>query len=338
VTDRVAQIAEAMLYEGYLLWPYRRSVLKNQQRWTFGGVYPWQWSAYGGQGDPWQMQSEVLLEADRDATVALELRFLHVVDRRIALLSLEGQAWVDSLQVDGTRHASWQEATERAIVVPARPVSELSPTAARLDIGIDAGTRRDGIHGADGTAVGMVVREWRSLHGSIAATATRLAERVWRMRASLVNLTSFEGETRPDALRQTFVASHFVWRSDGGAFVSSTDPPAALREAAATCRNVGTWPALVGEEGERDTMLASPIILYDYPRLAPESPQNLFDSTEIDQLLVLNVLSLTDEEQREIRESDPRGRALLERCASLPPADLMRLHGAIRDVRPIEGP
>jgi len=83
-------------------------------------------------------------------------------------------------------------------------------------------------------------------------------------------------------------------------------------------------------------MLASPIILYDYPRLAPESPQNLFDSTEIDQLLVLNVLSLTDDEQREIRESDPRGRALLDRCASLLPADLMRLHGAIRDTRRVE--
>ena len=336
MTDRVAEIAEALLYEGYLLWPYRRSALKNQQRWTFGGVYPWQWSVDGGQGDAWQMRSEVLLEADRDATVALELRFLHVVDRRVARLSAEGPEWVDALQVDGVRHASWQEATERAIVVSSRPVSEFPAASARLDIDIAAGAQRQAIEGRDGTAVGTVVREWRSLHGSIAVTATRLGEGVWRLRASLLNLTSFDGETRPDALRQTFVASHFVWRTARGAFVSSTDPPPALREAAATCRNVGTWPVLVGEEGERHTMLASPIILYDYPRLAPESPQNLFDSTEIDQLLVLNVLSLTDDEQREIRESDPRGRALLERCASLPPADLMRLHGAIRDTRRVE--
>jgi hypothetical protein len=40
VTDRARLVADAVLYEGYLLWPYRRSALKNQQRWTFGGVYP----------------------------------------------------------------------------------------------------------------------------------------------------------------------------------------------------------------------------------------------------------------------------------------------------------
>ena len=81
-------------------------------------------------------------------------------------------------------------------------------------------------------------------------------------------------------------------------------------------------------------MLAAPIILGDYPQIAPESPGDLFDATEIDQLLVLNVLALTPEEQDEMRATDPRAREILDRCASLSPEQLMRLHGAIRDFRP----
>ena len=80
-------------------------------------------------------------------------------------------------------------------------------------------------------------------------------------------------------------------------------------------------------------MLSSPIILYDYPQVAPESPGNLFDSTEIDELLILNLLTLTEEEKEEIRATDPRARELLERSESLSGDDFMRLHGAIREFR-----
>ena len=94
---------------------------------------------------------------------------------------------------------------------------------------------------------------------------------------------------------------------------------------------------IAGEEGERNTVLSSPIILYDHPRIAPESPGDLFDATEIDQLLTLGVLCLTEDEQREIRDGDPRAREILDRCASLPPEHLMRLHGALREFRPLTG-
>jgi hypothetical protein len=90
---------------------------------------------------------------------------------------------------------------------------------------------------------------------------------------------------------------------------------------------------LVGEPGERHTMLSSPIILDEYPRVAPESPGDLFDGGEIDQLLTLNILSLTDEEKAEMRASDPRAREILDRTEALTEQELMRLHGAIRDLR-----
>jgi hypothetical protein len=78
-------------------------------------------------------------------------------------------------------------------------------------------------------------------------------------------------------------------------------------------------------------VLASPIILDDHPRIAPESPGDLFDGGEIDQMLVLNILSLSDEEKAEMRDSDPRAREILERTEALSEAELMNLHGAVRE-------
>jgi hypothetical protein len=127
-----------------------------------------------------------------------------------------------------------------------------------------------------------------------------------------------------------------VLTAEGGRFVSLQDPPEPLRAAAAACRNVGTWPVLVGEPGARDTLLAAPIVLSDYPEIAPESPGDFFDATEIDQMLVLNVLALTDEERREAAASDPRAREIVERCAALSPDDFLRLHGAMRDRRSLD--
>jgi hypothetical protein len=119
-----------------------------------------------------------------------------------------------------------------------------------------------------------------------------------------------------------------------GEFVSQIDPPDDLRDAVAACQNTGVWPVLVGPAGSRETMLGSPIILYDYPQIAPESKGDLFDATEIDEILILRILTLTDEEKEEVRRSDERARRLLERLESSPPEHLMELHGKIRSLEP----
>jgi hydrogenase maturation protease len=99
---------------------------------------------------------------------------------------------------------------------------------------------------------------------------------------------------------------------------------------------VGTWPVLVGQAGERDTMLSSPIILYDYPEIAPESPGDLFDGAEIDEILSLRIMTMTDEEKREMRQSDDRTRKILERTESMPEEQFMKLHGALRGLRSVK--
>ena len=291
--DPVRAIADAVLYEGYLLWPYRRSATKNRQRWTFGGVYPPAHSA-AHPDDPSALQAQVAVEGT--PRVDARVRFLHVVER--ALFDRDGRR-VDELVIDGERHLAWDEATEREVVA----------TPGRTQFEIAGRTNRDG----------AMRRSWQRVTGIVDVQADDS-----RVTVRIENTTPWDGADRDDALRHTFCSTHVVLRAEGGAFVSATETD---------CENVGLWPVLVGEEGARDTVLAAPIILSDYPQIAPESPGDLFDATEIDKLLVLNVLALTPEEQSEMRASDPRACEILERCASLSPDDLMRLHGALREAR-----
>ena len=314
--DRVRQIADAVLYEGYVLWPYRRSALKNRQRFTFGGIYPQGWPE-----DRSELRVECLLEAEAPVRARARVRFLHVVRRR--LLDARGEP-TDELTVGGERLLGWDEATEREVRVPV-------PGRAALEI--PEGASEEELRERDGRRAGGVRRSWSALQGSLEATTVELRPALHRVSLRVVNTARWDGGDRERTLRRTLCSTHAILEAEDGAFVSPADPPEDLRGAAAGCHNDGAWPVLVGEPGERSTMLASPIILEDYPRVAPESPGDLFDGAEIEQLLTLNILALPEAEKAEMRASDPRAREILERTESLSAEQLMRLHGTIRDLR-----
>jgi hydrogenase maturation protease len=138
-------------------------------------------------------------------------------------------------------------------------------------------------------------------------------------------------ERREAVLLQTFASTHAILRTKEGRFISLIDPPEGLRAAAASCTNTGLWPVLAGDEERQDTLLASPIILYDYPQIAPESLGDLFDGTEIDEILTLRILTLTDAEKDEVRRADGRAKEMLERTEQLGAEHLMKLHGVLRE-------
>lgn len=324
--DPVRAIADAVLYEGYILWPYRRSALKNQRRFTFGGVYP-PGHAHRHPDDPAAMHTEVLLTASARARLDVTVRFLQVVRRAAAREGVDGLEEVDELEVGGERYTSWEEAVEREIAAPALALSEVARTPHRAAIAVAAGREVENL-GQDGA----LIRSWHALEGELQVGAERLdAADTWRVSVHIENTTPFPGGTREDALARTFCSSHTMLHASPAQFVSLADPPESLKQAAADCRNLGTWPVLVGEAKQRETVLSSPIILEDYPRVAPESPGDLFDGGEIDQLLILNILALTDEEKAEMAASDPRAREILERTEALTPDQLMALHGTIRE-------
>jgi hypothetical protein len=352
--DLIRRIADAVLYEGYLLWPYSKSALKNQQRFTFGGVYP---PAFE---DSSSMQAQVLLEGDEHVEVEVRVRFLHVVERQVLKIdrvgapdgeSLALPEPVEELEADGERFVTWDEAVER----------EVAPGPIR----IAADEELAEVSG------GMIRRSWQALQGEVALTREPLRAGLSRVTVRIANTTPWAdgdgdgfdtqagsggnaepgtsigagagagagaGEraqnragARQDALRRTFCSTHASLRATGGAWVSLTDPPTDLRSEAKRCENIGLWPVLVGEPGDRNTLLASPIILADHPEIAPESPGDLFDSGEIDQMLVLNILAMTEQERRDMRDSDPRAREILKRTEALSDEEIMRLNGAVRE-------
>jgi hypothetical protein len=327
--DPIRAIADAVLYEGYILWPYRRSALKNQRRFTFGGVYPPRHSE-AHLDDLASVQAEVLLVGSGEVAVAIAVRFLHVVARTVSRVREGELEPVDELVLGGERHLAWDEAVEREVHAPELTLQQLR-AGHRVPIAIRAGSEREQLVDDGGVPAGALVRTWKELRGELSLHATALADGVWRVQARIANLTAFSDGTREQALKQTFCSTHALLRAPAGRFVSLADPPDDLAGAVSACRNVGLWPVLVGARDDHGTMLASPIILEDHPRIAPESPGDLFDGGEIDQLLILNILTLTDEEKAEMAASDPRAREILERTEMLTPEQLMALHGTVRE-------
>jgi hypothetical protein len=343
--DRVEKIAEAVLYEGYMLYPYRASAVKNQQRWNFGVLCPRSYSESQNGSEAWTMQTECLLLGDSSARLNVKIRFLQIVNRSVGRLTHslhklpkdtepEFEA-VDRLEVCDQTFVPWQEAVQREIVVPPLQAASASFHQPLL---FDFPSRREfePLPDEDGLIIGVIIREWETLSVAAEIDLKQCGNGVIKSTVRIRNLTVLESSqnvSRADALMYSFISAHTLLHLENGQFISLLDPPESLRNLVDECRSIGTWPVLVGEEGDRDTMLSSPIILYDYPQIAPESSGNLFDGTEIDEILSLRILTMTEEEKREMRQSDQRAREILERTESMPPEQFMKLHGALRGLR-----
>ena len=233
------KIADAVLYEGYLLYPYRMSSLKNRRRLTFGSVAP------GG-----ATGLECFVEGAAEPRVAAKVRFLQ-----------ETEVTVE----------------ERTVLADRRDFS------------------------------------FPDIEGLLECRVEPVSKGLFRIRLRVENRS-------PEV---SLLSCHALLAVEGGAFFSAADAPV-------PSEHRGLWPVLVGRPPDRSLLLASPILLSDYPSVAPESPRDLFDGTEIDEILSLRILTLTDAEKEEIRRGDPRARALLERTEGLSREDLLALHGTAR--------
>jgi hypothetical protein len=172
--------------------------------------------------------------------------------------------------------------------------------------------------------------------GRLSMCADRLSEGLYRLRATFANESPADSSGSHNSFRRSaFVSAHLLLHVDSGEFISLLGPDERLKIAIDECRQQGVFPVLAGEAGSRNCMLCSPIILYDYPQVAPERAGDFFDGTEMDEMLALRVMTLTDEEKAEMRRSDPHARAILERTEMLPPDHLAKLHGAVRGMRPV---
>ncbi len=257
----IEALVHAVLYEGYALYPYRPSALKNQKRFAFGVIYPRAWAER--MLEPSFLRVEVVATSPE---VTVEVRFL------------------------------------------------------RLPRGEGAHEHRLSASGeVDGIAV------------AITTVVEPAGEGLWRCAVEVRNDTQITGEVDRESVMDVSPASVHVVLD--GAFVSSIDPPAHAAAAVAACRSTGLYAILAGP----GAMLASPIILPDYPEIAPQSPGDFFDGTEMDEMLTLRVLTMTDDEKREASAADPKIATLIARTEALGIEQTAKLHGVVKTSWPRQG-
>ncbi len=324
----VDQIAKAVLYEGYMLYPYRPSSVKNRQRWNFGVVHPRAYSEAQGGEEACSMRTECLV-LGKSPNLQVKLRFLQLQTRT-------PQALAEA--ANGGLPDGWQEAVEREVSLPEFELQELLRARVTHAFAFPSQTQTRAERDHSRASVTMVDLRQQAIAGTVEVSAEKVGDDLFKVSIHVQNLTPLEtpATNRDAALMQSLVSTHIILGVQSGEFVSLLEPPAELQELTSACQNVGAWPVLVGAPGQCDTLLASPIILYDYPQIAPESPGDLFDGTEIDEILSLRIMTLTDEEKNEIRNSDDRARQILERTESMPAEQFMKLHGAMRNLHPLK--
>ncbi|HEU5029292.1 MAG TPA: hypothetical protein VFV01_30585 [Spirillospora sp.] len=280
--DAVRAIADTILYEGHLLWPYRASAARHGKRWTIGGVHPKEEAERSG--GRWTVSAEFLLEDGPESTVEFTLRFLHAVHRQM----MDGDVPVPELKAGPGTYQTRQEAREREITSGPLRVERLLRSPVRVPVAVAAGLDEKPV---EGTA--RIVRTWDRVTGTVVLSAERAAPGAVRLRAVLVNTGA--AADRDGAARSAMLCAHLVAEASGGAFVSQAEPPARLAGAAAACHSDGLWPVLAGAPGGHGTVLAAPIVLYDWPQVAPQTPADLFGGAGLDRLLA------------ELAAGDPRG-------------------------------
>ena len=195
--DAVKMIADAVLYEGYILYPYRASAVKNRQRFNFGTIYPQVYSEISGGAEPWKMRTECLV-AGRWPKVEARVRFLHLRLREVWQVTTPGGEYcpdiepvhevVDSLRIGDQTFSTWQEAVERELTLPGLEIAGIGEPQ-RTPFAFEAGSEREPLHDQSGLMVGLLVRNQCALHGTLEITCSRIDEQRFKLSVTIENHT-----------------------------------------------------------------------------------------------------------------------------------------------------
>jgi hypothetical protein len=323
--DRARTIADAVLYEGYLLYPYRASSRKNQIRWQFGVLGP-RGAADAGIGEDDSLSAQFLVDGANG--IKLVVRFLQLQHRAAERETGGGRYQpVDELTTPSGSWLSWDEAVE--VELPFGSFYFAEP-AGPWTLPVTAPSSSD-IEAVEG---GRLVRTRESVRGelTVGVEPDKSVCGLNRVTVAVRNTAPCSDEAEKDwAIARSLIGTHVIAEVVGGGFVSLLDPPDRAAAAAANCHQHRCFPVLAGPPDETDLLLVSPIILYDHPEIAEQSEGALYDSTEIDEILTLRVMTMTDEEKAQARATDPLAAQIIDRCDAMSPEAMQRLHGVLRD-------
>lgn len=318
--DQVRAVADAVLYEGYLLYPYRADTAKNQCRWQFGVLGP-EGAQRSGIGEDSSLSAQLLVRGH--GQISVTLRFLQL-QRRTAERRRDAGTFepVDELTAAGRSWLSWDEAVECQMPLGPFDIAGLRvPRAVPISVG--PGTDIENVEG------GRLVRSRRGLHGEFTIGADPV-DGLLRLTMTVRNRAA-PARDKNEAIAVSLIGTHLITEITDGAFISLLEPDESAAAAAERCAQHRCFPVLAGPRGTHHVMLVSPIILYDHPEIAEQSRGELFDSCEIDEILTLRVMTMTDEEKISARATDPRAAAIIDRCESMSPEAMLGLHGVLRD-------
>jgi hypothetical protein len=318
--DRARAIADAVLYEGYLLYPYRATSGKNQSRWQFGVLGP-PGASEAGFGEDAMLSAEFPVDGAGELSVVL--RFLQLQHRRAERDAGQGRFEpVDELTSGAQSWVTWDEAVECELPFGPFDLAEIDQPIT-LPVVVRAGSGGERVDG------GRLLRTRAAVEAEL-TISVELDAGLNRVRLSVCN-TGPGARDRDAAIAASLIGTHVIAQVTRAAFVSLLEPPAQAEAAVSRCVQHRCFPVLAGRPGERDLLLISPIILYDHPEIAEQSEGALFDSTEIDEILTLRVMTMTDEEKAQARATDPLAAALIDRCDSMSPESMQQLHGILRN-------
>ncbi len=320
--DRARAVADAVLYEGYLLYPYRATSSRNRSRWQWGVLGP-AGAAEAGLGEDDSLAAQFLVDGGQ--AITLMVRFLQLQHRRAERDTGCGRFEpVDELITPTGSWLTWDEAIEcetsfgpLALDDPTQPWTLALTAAAANDL--------EAVEG------GRLVRRRRE----VSATLTVSVEpdgALHRVSVRVVN-NGAPAADKDDAIARSLIGTHIIAEAVGGEFVSLLEPPSPVVDAVSRCTRHRCFPVLAGQPGAGDLLLISPIILYDHPEVAEQSETALYDCTEIDEILTLRVMTMTDDEKAQARATDPLAGKIIDRCESMSPEAMTRLHGTLRDPR-----
>lgn len=320
--DQVLTVADAVLYEGYLLYPYRANSRKNQSRWQFGVLGPAD-AERAGIGEDSVLSTQLPVRPGDGAALSLVVRFLQLQRRRVERrCGNDGYERVDELATATQSWLSWDEAVEQTIEFGPFPVADLGVPKSHPFV-VASGTDVEDIPG------GRLVRSRRELRGELIIGAEADGD-LLRVSVTVRN-TAPPVADKQDAIAESLIGTHLIVEVTGGEFISLLEPDTTAAAAVSRCRHHRCFPVLAGSPGARHLMLVSPIILYDHPEIADQSEGALYDSTEIDEILTLRIMTMTDEEKAQARATDARAAAVIDRCDSMSPEAMLNLHGVLRD-------
>lgn len=316
--DAVRAVADAVLYEGYLLYPYRGTSTKNQSRWQFGVLGP-PGAAAAGLGEDDGIAAQFLVDGARAITIVV--RFLQLQHRRAERRGPGGGfEAVGELTTPSGSWLTWDEALECE-----RSFGPITLDGERRKLALTAAAATD-IEPVDG---GRLVRHRQEVRGELTVSSEHDGA-LRRVTVRVANVgPAATGET--DAIARSMIGTHVIAGAAGGRFISLLEPPPAAVDAVSRCEQHRCFPVLAGPPGSHDTLLISPIILYDHPEVAEQSSTALYDCTEIDEILTLRVMTMTDAEKAQARATDPRAARIIDHCDAVSPDAMARLHGVLRD-------